>query len=466
MTVMRAISAALTATALSLPAAAQDSQCSTPQSPRSIDRQASPSPYNGTYSTSIVAEQTDPNVITYLPRAGVTSYTLSRCGQHYHFPIETPQGCPGEIPAPNEAAQEPQPGQWIEVHTVYASQVRPSGCDPETLACCEAGPFVVRAFSARVTAGGAQGPILPPTGRPLAEWTGSTTGREAVPNECKPEANWSFRLGCAFTVSQGQLRQFKHADPARPLQPAARLSRDLTLVPPASRVNYDAARDFSPSSNPNGVWQYGWMPATGGTFQMYTNRVPSPTLNRWNSQPSQDFWLSVYQNPSDTPHGESYWMVEPGAMILHPGPQNQKSVVRFTAPVPGNYQIAVNFSLIDRAAGIAPLSPVPAVDLRVVQGVTNLFSDALTKFPESKQFSRSIVLAQGNTVDVAVGFGSTSYGNDGTRVDVKITRNCPVNTSFFNSESCVETPSNANCCVCPDGTCYISVSPGYRQCKQ
>lgn len=229
---LRAISAALIATALSLPAAAQESQCCTPQSPRVIDRQATPSPYNGTYSTSIVAEQTDPNVIAYLARAGVTSQTLSRCGQHYHFPIETPQGCPGEIPATDEAAEKPKPGQWVEFHTVYATKVRPSGCDPETLDCCEAGPFVVRAFAAKVTAGGMPGPILLPTGRPLAEWTGSTTGKEAVPNECKPEANWSFRLGCDFTVSEAQLSLFRHVDPARPLQPADRLSRDLTLVPP------------------------------------------------------------------------------------------------------------------------------------------------------------------------------------------------------------------------------------------
>jgi hypothetical protein len=232
MTALRAISGALIAVALSLPAAAQESQCPIPQSPRSIDRQAYPSPYNGTYSTSIVAEQANPDVLAYLARPGVTSQTLLRCGQHYHFPIETPQGCPGEKPAPGEAAEKPKPGQWIEVHTVYAAKVRPCDCDPETLDCCEAGPFVVRAFAAKVTAGGEPEPIPPPTGRPLAEWTGSTTGKENVPNECKPEAEWSFRLGCEFTVSEGQLSLFHHVDPARPLQPANRLSRNLTLVPP------------------------------------------------------------------------------------------------------------------------------------------------------------------------------------------------------------------------------------------
>ncbi len=59
---------------------------------------------------------------------------------------------------------------------------------------------------------------------------GSTTGLEKKFCECKAAAQWSFRLGCDFTVSQGQLGRFRGYDPARPLQPENRLSRDLALV--------------------------------------------------------------------------------------------------------------------------------------------------------------------------------------------------------------------------------------------
>ncbi len=231
MTIPKAVSAVLIAAALSLPAAAQQLPCNIPQTPRNIDPKASPSPYYGTYTTSFV-EQTVADELVYEPRQGVTSYRLQRCGQHYHFPIEHPQGCQGEIPATGEAAEKPRPGQWVEVHTVYAARALPCGCDPETLDCCLLPPFVVRAFAAKVTAGGVPGPIPPPTGYPLAEYTGSTSGEEAGPDECKPEANWSFRLSCGFTVSEAQLNLFHHVDPARPLQPADRLSRDLTLVEP------------------------------------------------------------------------------------------------------------------------------------------------------------------------------------------------------------------------------------------
>jgi hypothetical protein len=169
-----------------------------------------------------------PDSIEYTPRAGGNPTTLSRCGQHYHLPIEAPQGCKGEI----TPGKKPQPGNWVEIHTVYASKVGHDKCNPETLECCEAGPFVVRAFAAQVTAKGTDEPIVPPPGLPLAEWSGSTTGADKEPEQCKPAAQWSFRLGCDFTVSEAQLGHFKHADPARPVQPAARLSKDLTLVTP------------------------------------------------------------------------------------------------------------------------------------------------------------------------------------------------------------------------------------------
>lgn len=200
--------------------------CSIPQSPRRIDRATRPSPFDGGVSHNSIVKVLTPESIEYAPRAGGPAQTLQRCGQHYHLPIETPQGCKDEVtPSPEAKA-----GSRVEVHTVYAFKVRTDGCDPETLGCCEAGPFLVRAFSARVTATGPDEPIVPPPGYPLAEWSGSTTNADKEPGECKPAAQWSFRLGCDFVVSEAQLRRFKHADPARAVQEAPRVSKDLTLV--------------------------------------------------------------------------------------------------------------------------------------------------------------------------------------------------------------------------------------------
>lgn len=224
--VLLAVSLALFGVSL---AAAQGPTCSNPQSPRNVDPKSRPSPYFLTSNNSIVSDAT-PESLVYLPRSGGPSQKLLRCGQHYHYPIENRQGCPRESASRAGEASPVKPGDWIEIHTVYAAKVKSGGCDPESLECCEEGPFLVRAFEAKVTRDGQGGAIVPPPGRPLAEWSGSTTGPDKEPGECKPAALWSFRLGCSFRVSEKQLEAFRHHDPARRLQPADRVSRDLTLV--------------------------------------------------------------------------------------------------------------------------------------------------------------------------------------------------------------------------------------------
>lgn len=207
-------------------ACAHAPQCANPQSPRDIDPRAEPPVYDGRSVTSTI-ELTGPETLLYRPRGGGSEQELERCGQHFHYRIENPQGCPGEL---GPGQPKPVPGQWIEVHTVFAAEVQREGCDPETLGCCKKAPFMVRAFNARVTAGGEPGPIVPPAARPIAQWSGSTTGPEKEPRECKPAAQWSFQLGCGYTVSEAQLSLFHHSDPARPVQSGGRVSRDLTLV--------------------------------------------------------------------------------------------------------------------------------------------------------------------------------------------------------------------------------------------
>jgi hypothetical protein len=237
------LGAALLLSMLTLRCAPAPRLCTYPQSPRDIGPRA---PYDGRSSASMLTEIAPAaDWVIYQPRCDGPRLTLKLCGQHYHSSIETPQGCPGELPAPGgEAARSgevPPPGQWVEVHTVYAAVLSDKECDPEHLDCCAVGPFVVRGFSARVTkddGGGGGGvlprpPIIPPTGRPLAEWSGSNTGPDDKPGGCKPlSVQWSFRLGCGFTVSQAQLRAFPGGGQgARPPQTGQRLSKDLTLVP-------------------------------------------------------------------------------------------------------------------------------------------------------------------------------------------------------------------------------------------
>jgi hypothetical protein len=130
----------------------------------------------------------------------------------------------------------PGPGQWVEVHTVYATETLTPCLKPESLKCCHGKTILVLGFHAKVTAGGADGPILTPWSHRVIEWSGSSTGPdpEGAPAACKATpAKWSFRMGCDFTVSQAQLEKHLSGGPqaARALQGRPRTSQDLVYVP-------------------------------------------------------------------------------------------------------------------------------------------------------------------------------------------------------------------------------------------
>lgn len=185
--------------------------------------------YNYTSSTPVM-NPIDAKTVQY---QGIPLYL---CDRHYHVPVENVQGCsPDEKKGTPPDHGPPPVDQWIEFHSVYAQVVDSApGCSEgpdRNLACCKTPPFVVRAFSAKVTAPVSPAPpITQPTQGILAEWTGSNTGPDDQTG-CKPlPAQWSFRFGCVFTLSQTQLERDFHAHGARKEQPPERLSPDLTVV--------------------------------------------------------------------------------------------------------------------------------------------------------------------------------------------------------------------------------------------
>ncbi len=223
----------LVAACLLLPArgsaAVQLNCCTIPQTPRVLDAQH----WNYTSNTPLVTKVSDTS-ISYVPRAGVKPLVLNRCSQHYHCGIENVQACPKEPKETNGGTTSvclpPRVGDLIEIHTAYhAGPLRTP--TPEDLSGCTDGPIVVVGYHTKVVEG-SQPPGIPVYfGPSRAEWSGSTTNEDKVPNECKPAVFWSFTLDCSFTVPIDVLRRaFTHPDALRGLQPADRLSHDLTHV--------------------------------------------------------------------------------------------------------------------------------------------------------------------------------------------------------------------------------------------
>jgi hypothetical protein len=190
--------------------------------------------YNFSRMTSLIVP-VDEKTIQY------QGQTLHICDRHYHVPVENLQGCKDERAG---TPKDPPPvGQWIEFHSVYALVVNSDeGCaegPDRDLACCRTPPFVVRAFNAKITAAQSPPPpVLQPEKGLLAEWSGSNTSPDKPPDNCKPlPAQWSFRFGCDFTVSQSSLQPGMHPHGAREVQPPNRGSPDLAIVGPPPDVD-------------------------------------------------------------------------------------------------------------------------------------------------------------------------------------------------------------------------------------
>src|SRR5437762_6547150 len=55
----------------------------------------------------------------------------------------------------------------------------------------------------------------------------------------------------------------------------------VSVIALASGTRFDAAADFSPSSNPAGAWSYGWSTARGTAFNLYGSRFQVSGIDEW-----------------------------------------------------------------------------------------------------------------------------------------------------------------------------------------
>ncbi len=207
-------------------AAFGEGEACTNQTPRRLEK------WNTENAPATVKKGATEDTVVYTPKGGSPT-TLHRCSQHYHCWIENLQPkCPGQTATdvggpPDKCPVKPPVGSWVEVHTAFSSRVG-TDCDPETLNCCIEGPFVVVGYHAKVTADEKPGKVPVNWTAEAAEWSGSNTGPDDAPGQCKPlQAKWRFSLSCDLKLSLGELGTFHHQDRARGLQPADRLSADL-----------------------------------------------------------------------------------------------------------------------------------------------------------------------------------------------------------------------------------------------
>jgi hypothetical protein len=176
---------------------------------------------------------------------------------------------------------------------------------------------------------------------------------------------------------------------------------------------------------------------------------PSPfsKVHRWSGSAGEEPWIVL--NPENeliaTPFGFAW---PPHQVCLHPGPNGEFSVARWTAPASGQVAISARFTGM-------PKTPA-TTDVHVLHRDRPLFDGLInvSGHSNSAAYSGRIGVARGDTVDFVVGFGNQNYGSDTTGLEATLQFDSGVAYDLARNFSHSENPS--------EPWSYGSMKPGPR----
>jgi hypothetical protein len=176
-------------------------------------------------------------------------------------------------------------------------------------------------------------------------------------------------------------------------------------------VIYDAANDFSPTSNPNGVWAYGYY--LSGVFTPYTVSFSdtSSGLEGWGATAGLGGNPSVFNNPTGSTITVSTLTLDAGELAMHPGPDGEISIVMFTAPTAALYSVGGYFKTNDSVG--------PTQDNQLSVYINDVLEDSqsLLRVPGSVlPISDFVYLSQGDRIGLGVGAQTYAYNTTGFNV--------------------------------------------------
>jgi hypothetical protein len=128
-------------------------------------------------------------------------------------------------------------------------------------------------------------------------------------------------------------------------------------------------------------------------------------LDFWRSPGGQEPWVTL--NPRNAPVDTPFGFQWPARQVaVHPGPQGEYSVVRWTAPAADRYAVEAEFRGMANAT----------TDVHLLHNGRALFETQLNLHdqPNSARHTARLTLAHGDTLDFVVGWGNGNYGSDST----------------------------------------------------
>src|SRR6185295_17528120 len=181
--------------------------------------------------------------------------------------------------------------------------------------------------------------------------------------------------------------------------------------------SYNAVTNFSGSQNPTGAWSYGYRTPAGvyGSYPSNSNIFGSGTSS-W-SQPSLA-WCCPSLTKNTTGGTLAYGsIVQPADVLnLHPGPNGERSVLRWTAPGSGSYQLSGRFQGLDSGAGTT-------TDVLIQHNGVTIYSGAINGYGNQLQYSLNRSVAAMDVIEFSVGVGSNgTFNSDSTGVAATITQ--------------------------------------------
>jgi hypothetical protein len=205
----------------------------------------------------------------------------------------------------------------------------------------------------------------------------------------------------------------------------------------ASGETFDAASGFPNSPAlpaESGAWSYGYSNTLGGTFTSHSNSTTDYFGNQGGivgfytplSTSAQMLPVVLKNTTGSTYNISTIQGWSPDLLLLHPGEspaQGEFSVVRFTAPAAGVYDISAHFMGLD----ITPTT----TDVHVLLNDTDDLFDALinSHLVDTLYTGSPLTLSEGDHIDFAVGFqGSlddTNFFADSTGFDATIVSETP-----------------------------------------
>lgn len=182
---------------------------------------------------------------------------------------------------------------------------------------------------------------------------------------------------------------------------------------------YDAASQFSATNNPSGVWSYGYTYALGGTFNLYPNTTlwSSGGIEGWvDNSIAQSGVPTVAYNPTGSSITQGTVTLLPGQMLFHPGPTTY-SVVQFTAPSAGTYDVTAQFEKVDWDGRNYNTYVYVLENGTPLMGPTSVSG---FEIPTSLFASGPLSLIAGNTIDFVVQAGDSGYLYNSTGISAQV----------------------------------------------